>query len=383
MTPSELHARALDQLRAGETAGGITDLKAYIATESDDETAWLELATAYASIEHWGDAARSYGHAVELDGSVVDARIGYARALVRVGKLDDAAFQLLQAARVDPGNGRVAKELGIVLYDKRLFDKALTWLQKATELEPADARAHYALGLAHEAKKDMAAAIGAYRDAVARDLAFSDARKTLADALASVGEHEAAIGELEAVLALERSNEQVASNLDVLRRALSDMRARRLVGKTLADLDASALVTEGQLKHRGATAAGEPIRYIGPLVELWATLDGANTIAALMLVLTDPDRAAGTPDDTFRVSIVTKDGRHESADYGTAVSLTFLREALGCPLTHASELYAKLLAAPASALEWGGLSLAIARAPVATSKQERYGICVQRISPNS
>ena len=30
---------------------------------------------------------------------MVDARVAYARALVRAGKLDDAAFQLLQAAK--------------------------------------------------------------------------------------------------------------------------------------------------------------------------------------------------------------------------------------------------------------------------------------------
>src|SRR5438093_1459685 len=83
---------------------------------------------AYATIDHVPDAVAAYRRAVELDGDIIEARVGYARALTRLGKLDDAAFQLLQAARVDPANARVAKELGIVLYDKRLYDKALIWL---------------------------------------------------------------------------------------------------------------------------------------------------------------------------------------------------------------------------------------------------------------
>jgi len=41
--------------------------------------------------------------------------------------------------------------------------------------------------------------------------------------------------------------------------------------------------------------------------------------------------------------VVAQDGRHVAADFATAASLTFLREAVGCPMTHASELYQQLL----------------------------------------
>ena len=37
MSPEELHARAIDLFRKGDTAGGITDLKAYIEAEPDDD----------------------------------------------------------------------------------------------------------------------------------------------------------------------------------------------------------------------------------------------------------------------------------------------------------------------------------------------------------
>ncbi len=380
-TPDELHARALALLLKGDTAGAISDLKAYVGEEPDDETAWLELGTAYAAIEHWPDAARCLGRAVELDGDVVQARLGFARALVRMGKLDDAAFQLLQAAKVDPADARVAKELGLVFYDKRLYDKAAQWLAKAAAAAPADGRAAYALGLAHEARRDVGAAIAAYREAIRRDPALVDAHKTLADALASIGEHEQAIAALEALLAIDRNNEQAAHNREVLARALDEMRARRLLGKPEQAFEESALVQEGQLKRKGKVPAERPgtevVRWAAPLAEVWLTLgEASRAIEAAMLILSHPERAAAEPDDVFKVTVIAQDGRREPVQYATAITLTFLREALGCPMTHASELYAKLLAGEPE-VDWGGARLRFASVPRPDKPADtRHGILI-------
>ena len=368
-TPDELHARALDHLVKGDTAGGITDLKAYLAIEPDDAHAWLALGAAYASIDHPIQAADALRSAVDLDEQDVEARLAYARSLVRLGKLDDAAFQLLQASRLDPPDARVLKELGVVFYDKRLYDKAASWLQKAIAQEPGDARAHYALGLAHEARRDPGAAVAAYREAVRRDPALIDAHRTLADALAGMGEHEGAIAELEAILALDRANEQAAHNRDILAHALDEMRRRRLLGKGLQELEASALLTEGAFRKKGPVTSDQldgsaqlVVRFAAPLVEVYAALDGEHAIDWLLLVLTDPDRAARAEDDAFKVTVVGRDGHSEPASFGMAVTLTFLREALGCPMTQASELYARLLGGEA-AVEWGGAAIAFAGVP--------------------
>jgi tetratricopeptide (TPR) repeat protein len=384
LSPEELRARALDLLDRGDTAGGITDLNEYLSAEPDDEGGWLALGTAYAAIGHWADAARALARAVELDGASADARLTYARALIRMSKLDDAAFQLLQAARQEPPDPRVLKELGIVFYDKRLYDKAARWLAEACEAAPRDAQAAYALGLAQEARRDLAAAIAAYREALRRDPALADARLTLADALASAGEHEQAIAELTSLLSVERSNERAAHNREVLRRALAEMRARRLLGKQERDLERSALFTEARFRRRGPVSAGETavpiIRYTAPLLELYATLEDGQ-IKALHLGLTDPDRAARAEDDTFKVTIIAKDGRNEPVDFGTAASLTFLREALGCPMTQASEIYARLLQGGAP-VEWGGATARFAGLPRAERQREdRHGILVACAAP--
>jgi tetratricopeptide (TPR) repeat protein len=363
----------------GDAARAIAALEALATDDPDDDATWLDLGLAYASVERWRDAAGALARAVDLDGTIAASRLAYGRALARSGKLDDAAFQLLQASRLAPDDGGVLRELGVVFYDKRLFDKAAQWLERAAKADPADARAPYALGLAHEGRRDIAQAIAAYCEAVRRDGRLVDARHTLADALASIGEHEAAIAELEAILAFDRSNEAVAHNRDVLARALADMRGRRLLGKHAREVEASALVQEGGLRVRGQAPTedgGRVVRYGAPLVELDVAYGPAGDVRALTLVLTDPARAARAEDDTFQVTIITNEGRRGVVDYGTAATLTFLREALGCPLTHASELYARLLAERAP-IEWGGVRLAFVTSPrEGRPHDERHGILV-------
>ncbi len=383
-TAAETRAGALDQLVAGDTAGGITDLRAYLESEPEDGEAWLALGTAYGAIAHTVQAADALRRAVDLaadDDERVEARLAYARALARLGKLDDAALHLVQAARIEPPDPRVLRELGVVFYDKRLYDKAALSLGRAVATAPADARAWYALGLAHEARRDTVAAIAAYREAVRQDGTLLDARLTLADALAGIGEHELAIAELSAVLAMHRTHEKAAQNRDVLSRALVEMRAHRLLGKTANELEASALLVQGAFRNKGPVNSddGTTVRYAAPLIELYATFasgGGTGTIRALLLVQTDPDRAARSEDDAYKVTVLDAEGQPKRVDVGTAATLTFLREALGCPLTQASLLYARLLVGE-SALEWGGAKIdfdSIARPD--HSAERRHGVRV-------
>ncbi|MGK4002580.1 tetratricopeptide repeat protein [Sorangium sp. So ce1036] len=391
--PGEARDRALDLLRRGDMAGGIAGLEGHLAAEPGDGGAWLALGAAYATLDRWADAAPALARAVERGGDAVEARLAHARALVRIGQLDGAASALQGAAAIAPADPRVLRELGVVLYDQRRYDEAAAWLARACEAAPGDARAAFALGLAHEARRDIAAAIAAYREAVRRAPGFIDARLTLADALASIGEHEQARIELEALLARERSHERAARNREVLRRALAEMRARRLLGKTERELARSALVVEAQLARRETLAPPvsvegggmrRTVRYTAPLLELHVTLDagggpGGGAIEALHLALTDPDRAARAEDDVFKVTVIGEDGRQAPVSYATGASLTFLREALGCPMTQASALYTSLLQGSPS-VDWGGATLRFASVPGTAGKPggERHGILVSQ-----
>jgi tetratricopeptide (TPR) repeat protein len=377
---NDIARRALD----GDVEGAVSELKSVLAAVPEDDTAWLTLGMVLSSAGRWREASEALAEAVELDADVLTARMAFARALEKSGKLDDAAFQLLQAQKLAPADPRPLKELGAVFYKKGLYDKSVQFLTRARGLAPEDARVFYALGLAQEARRDPGAAIASYRQAIQLDPKFADARKTLADVLAAMGEHEQAIAELDALLLIERTNEQAATNREVLAKALEEMRARRLLGKTEREIDLSALVQEGQLKRRGEVprsdddpdAIARVVRYGKGLAEMWVGLSSEGTIARLMLVLVDPEKAAKKRDDVFRVTVVGTSGRREPANYATAVTLTFLREALGAPMTQASELYARLLGGEKS-IEWSGARLAFASVPDPAGKDETmHGLSV-------
>ncbi|HVY47881.1 MAG TPA: hypothetical protein VHB21_18465, partial [Minicystis sp.] len=180
--------------------------------------------------------------------------------------------------------------------------------------------------------------------------------------------HEQAIAELEAVLRLDRADEQSAKNREVLVRALEEMRRARLLGKTARELEASAIVASGALVKKESAprdgAAGARVRYASPLVELDALVDAAGAIEELVLVFPRPERAAEAEGDAFRVTVLDAGGHPKPADLATAATLTFLREALGCPMTQAGALYARLLAGEAE-VAWAGAVLAFTSAPSA------------------
>jgi tetratricopeptide (TPR) repeat protein len=384
---NEITRRALD----GDVEGAVAALRDMLAAAPDDDTAWLTLGMVLSSAGRWREAAEALAEAVERDGEVFAARMAFARALEKSGKLDDAAFQLLKAQKLAPQDPKPLKELGAVFFKKGLYDKSIQFLTRARGLAPDDARVFYALGLTQEARRDPGAAMAAYREAIKLDPNFADARKTLADLLAAMGEHEQAIAELDALLQIERTNEQAAINREVLVKALEEMAARRLLGKTERELERSALVQEGQLKRRGEipradddpAAVSRVVRYGKGLAEMFVGLTAEGAIARLMLVLVDPVKAAKKKDDVFRVTVVGTSGRREPANYATAITLTFLREALGAPMTQASELYARLLGGEKS-IEWSGARLAFASVENPAGKGDAlHGLSVTLLSATS
>ena len=367
----------LERLLAGDSADVIAALEEKLAADPDDDTTWLRLGTAFMHIEHFPEAAKALERAVALDGDVLEARRLYARVLTRLRRYDEAAFQLVRAKRLAPKDPAVARELGATFYDKRLYDKALAELERARELDGEDARVHFSLGLVHEAKGDVAAAIAAYRQAVRLEPAVVEGRRTLADALASMGEMQDAVAELEQALAVDRTNVQIAANLEVLAHGLSELEAARLLGKGEKAVEISAVVEQGQLKRRGKiTGEGEPdiVRYGAELAELWCTYDETGQIGRLMLILLDPEQAAAESGEAFEVTVVNEHGDQLSANYATAITVTFLREALGCPMTVASSLYARVLRG--EEVTWGGAQLGFAQSRL--GEAEVHGLYVER-----
>jgi Flp pilus assembly protein TadD len=364
---SAMERDPIERLADGDSAGVIEDLRRSLAAEPNDEVLWLRLGAVYLAIGHLPEAEDALGRSVSLDPEDVEARLLFADALSRLRKLDAAAFQLVQARRSAPRDARVHRQLGVVFLEKGLLDKADACFATAAELEPDDGRTPFLRGLVCDARKDAASALVHYRRSVELEPESVDARCTLADALATMGELAEAARHLEEALRRDRTNTRVAQNLDVLRRGLRELEAHRLLGKTEAELERSTVVTRGQLKRAGHVVDGDTrsVRYRAPMLELLVRYD-ADRIAGMVLALTDPARAAKTRDEAFEVTVVAPTGVSERADFATAVALTFLREALGCPMTRAGELYARLLKEGAP-MAWGGSQVGLREVPIGDS----------------
>src|SRR5688572_25091837 len=84
---------SLERLLAGDTGAVLDELRARTEREPDDDVAWLRLGAAFAHIEHWPEAADALARAVAIDGTVLESRRLYARALSRLRRHDEAVFQ--------------------------------------------------------------------------------------------------------------------------------------------------------------------------------------------------------------------------------------------------------------------------------------------------
>jgi tetratricopeptide (TPR) repeat protein len=339
----------------------------------EDGAAFLQVGLQRMAEADPAGAIEAFEKAVELAPNDADVRLQFGLALEAIGELDDAAYQLLQGEKRAPDDARIHRALGTVFYKKGLYDKAVRFLGRATKLDPNDARAFFSLGVVHDARHDPGAAIAALREAVRLDPQFIDARRTLVDALAAIGEHAQAIDAIDELLQVAPRDELAAQNREVLVEALSQMATHRLLGKHEEDLEKSALVHEGQMKRKGRLPDGA-VRYAAKLADLLVTYAAAGPpdapIEALMLVLPDPQRAAKARDTAYGVTVVGKDGRRGPADFATAVTLTFLREAVGVPLTQAGVFYGRLIAGEAR-IDFGGASMQFASRPHPTQEGEQ------------
>ena len=74
-----------------------------------------------------------------------------ARYLAAARRLDEAAAESAQARELDPLSAEAAQTDGVIHYYQEDFAGAVKALERALEIDPGYARAHYVLGRVHEA----------------------------------------------------------------------------------------------------------------------------------------------------------------------------------------------------------------------------------------
>lgn len=93
------------------------------------------------------NAVREFTRAVELRGDYVDARMALGQLMLSSGNYRDATSHLAAAASAAPWAWQVRVAYADALRSSRRFDEAKRELDRAFELAPNQAEAHYSLGL--------------------------------------------------------------------------------------------------------------------------------------------------------------------------------------------------------------------------------------------
>jgi len=113
------------------------DLRAALAVEPKPQTK-LRLAALQAQAKQFNEAITLFQEVLKEDPSNADARVGLTGALIESGRAADAAAQLEQLVKAEPGRAVLRAQLA-ELYLPKQPDKALEQYKAAAELEPKNA----------------------------------------------------------------------------------------------------------------------------------------------------------------------------------------------------------------------------------------------------
>ena len=134
------------------------------ALEIDDQLA--EVHTSLASLLmlkkwDWANAEKEFKIALELNPNYATAHHWFSNWFLSMGRLEDAIQMILRAAELDPVSQAIQKDVGLVLYYDRQYDRAIEMAKKTLELDPNYSAAHRLLSLAYQGKEMFDEAIAA------------------------------------------------------------------------------------------------------------------------------------------------------------------------------------------------------------------------------
>ena len=146
---------------------------------------------------------------VENDSQDVTALIGLGEALEGVGKVERAILAFKSAVSLSPRAFDPLRHLGRIYLDQHRYKKALQFLSRATDVNPASDMTLVDLGVAYRSFDDPGAAIECFRKATELNPNSIAAHYNLAASLRENGEPESAVEILNSIL------EKNPSSIDV------------------------------------------------------------------------------------------------------------------------------------------------------------------------
>ncbi len=150
----------------------------------------------------WADAARLWGQTARALPDSLEARLGHARALLRLGRSRSALDQYEAAARIAPGDPDVYIQWGNGLAEAGDLYMAEVRYRDCLEIDPANPKAYNNIGSAYIARGFPEEAVGYLDQSLVIDPTFAPAHLNRALALERTGAPSAEVAaSLEAYLA--------------------------------------------------------------------------------------------------------------------------------------------------------------------------------------
>jgi tetratricopeptide (TPR) repeat protein len=131
------------------------------------------------------------------------------------GRVDEAIVEFRRSLGINPDQKDANTGLGLMLLEQHQPESALTYLQRAVELDPQDPVTLMRLGWAHEKMESNAKAQKAFEEAVALDSSLVEGYTSLARIVSADGEHKRAIALLRRAIELRPNGTQAHFNLGV------------------------------------------------------------------------------------------------------------------------------------------------------------------------
>ena len=328
-------------LASGNSYAAIEALSGAIALRNESMTAHLRRGEAYRSQRRLDDAARDFREAARLQPGATDPLVALAALHDGRGDAAEAAEWYARAAAIDRQSPPLLYQLALTRYRSGQAAAAIDPLRQAIALDAGFDEALYLLGVVLRDTQDTAGAIEALERAIRANPSLAPAREELADLYQTQRRYSDEMSQLTALASLDpRSARDVSIALSQARRGEFDSAEATLTAALERAPDDSQLaLTRGRVRVMRAEATSDRARRIG-----WAT----DAVTAL-------ERALG---GTARRS-------EGLALYGRALYLKgdveeaarILREAVATtPFSRAAFLYladaADALGDPVEAREW-------------------------------
>jgi tetratricopeptide (TPR) repeat protein len=166
----------------------------------------IEQGRAETATRKFPDAIASYQEALRLAPHNVKAEVGLAQAYRGVHNFDEAKRILEQARREHPKNAAPLVVFGDLDIELQTYDAAITHLNAALALDPADVDARNRLAVAYKAKGDATNALAQITRILARDPKNALAHYTRAEIYSDHNQDSLALIEAQKVVELQPEN---------------------------------------------------------------------------------------------------------------------------------------------------------------------------------